>query len=281
LKQFTPGLAHIASADSLRWLIVSGHQVLVGGDSFLFDQRSFETLTADSQGRALKVGQIELDGQCFDCHCWYIESTDSIPLLSSDYQFYPLRSFLLRQSDVAFQLLGASVQLGFWLKDHQYCGRCAQPLVMRQDDRALYCAACDHRHYPRLSPCVIMLVTQGSRCLLAVHKRAQAPIHTALAGFVEVGETLEQAVAREVLEEVGVEVSHCEYVASQPWPFPGQLMMGFIAQAAREAPAIDIQDDEIAEAQWFKFDQLPALIPPLQTLSGQLIRHFVERCQKA
>lgn len=265
----------------MRWLIVSGDQVLAGADSFLFDPLSFNALTADSQGRALKVGQIELDGECCDCHCWYIETTASISRLPSDYQFYPLRSFLLRQGDVAFQLLGASVQLGFWLKDHQFCGRCAEPLVMRQDDRALYCAACDHRHYPRLSPCVIMLLTQGSRCLLAVHKRAQAPIYTALAGFVEVGETLEQAVAREVREEVGVEVSHCEYVASQPWPFPGQLMMGFIAQAADDEPAIAIQDDEISEAQWFNFDQLPALIPPLQTLSGQLIRHFVERCQKA
>ena len=126
-----------------------------------------------------------------------------------------------------------------------------------------------------------MLVTQGSRCLLAVHKRAQAPIFTALAGFVEAGETLEQAVVREVLEEVGVQVSHCEYVGSQPWPFPGQLMIGFIAQAASDLPTIELQDDEISEAQWFNFDQLPELIPPAQTLSGQLIRHFVERCQKA
>ncbi|BFM11586.1 hypothetical protein R50072_17390 [Simiduia litorea] len=265
----------------MRWLIVSGDQVLASADSFLFEQATFESLTAGIHGVALKVGQIELDDQCCDCYCWFIESADSIARLASGFQFYSLRSFLLRQSDVAFQLLGASVQLGYWLKDHQFCGRCAQTLSMREDDRALYCSSCDHRHYPRLSPCVIMLVTQGNRCLLAVHKRAPAPIFTALAGFVEAGETLEQAVAREVLEEVGVKVSHCEYVGSQPWPFPGQLMIGFIVQAASDQPTIDLQDDEISEARWFNFDQLPELIPPAQTLSGQLIRHFVQRCQKA
>ena len=126
-----------------------------------------------------------------------------------------------------------------------------------------------------------MLITQGDRCLLAVHKRAQAPIYTALAGFVEAGETLEQAVAREALEEVGVKISRSDYVGSQPWPFPGQLMVGFIAQAAGDASQISLQDEEICDARWFKFDQLPELIPPAQTLSGQLIRHFVDSCKKA
>lgn len=277
---FVPGLTHASVGAISRWLLVVGDQILVVNDQFLLSESTVKSLLLAAAYRELKVGQISLDGQLCDCFCCYIDTQEMFEGLTPTHQFYGLRSFLLRENEAAFQLLGAAVQLGAWLKDHQYCGRCARQLIMRTDDRAMYCEPCNHRYYPRVSPCVIMLVTCGARCLLAVHRRSALPIHTALAGFVEAGETLEQAVVREVAEEVGLKVSHSEYIGSQPWPFPGQLMMGFLAEVPNTETAYVLQDDELTEAAWHRFDQLPELIPPLQTLSGRLIRTFVERYQK-
>ncbi len=185
-----------------------------------------------------------------------------------------LRSLLGEVDELHFTLAGRALQVANWDIDHRFCGRCGDVTDYHPSDRARVCPRCQLAVYPRISPCVIMLVTRGGECLLARHREHPHGLLTALAGFIEPGENAEQALAREVREEVGLEVGACHYIGSQPWPFPGQLMLGYIAEWAGG----DLKPDglEIAEAAWFHHSELPSAIPPPQTLSGQLIRRFAE-----
>lgn len=272
--QFVPGLTHPQPAQGKRWLVVHGHKVLTRRGQFLFEEP-----LSDAALITLKVGQLWAQGQWLDCYCCLVDEAAQRFVAADIGEFVGLRSLLLNAAEAEFLLAGAAVQLANWYADHTYCGRCGQANSMRTDDRAMHCLACDLRHYPRLSPCVIMLITRGDSCLLAVHARAQQPMYTALAGFVEAGESLEAAVAREAAEEVGLSVNAVRYVGSQPWPFPGQLMVGFHASLAPDSGPLVLQDEEISAAGWYRYDQLPPLTPPIQTLSGQLIAKFVADCK--
>lgn len=186
-----------------------------------------------------------------------------------------LRSLLGVVEEPVFFLVGRAMQIVNWDLDHQFCGRCGLRTMYHSRDRARVCDHCTLAVYPRISPCVIMLVTRGDECLLARHARHRQALHTALAGFIEPGENAEQALAREVREEVGLETGRVHYVGSQSWPFPGQLMIGFLAEAVGGTLAPD--QEEISEARWFHRSEVPATIPPAETLSGQLIRTFIEQ----
>ncbi len=189
------------------------------------------------------------------------------------FEWQTLRSLLGRVSEEVFQLAGRALQITRWYKDHQYCGACGSSTREGTSDRALVCSSCEQRFYPRISPCVIGLVIKGDQCLLARGTRTPEGVFTTLAGFVEPGETAEQAFAREVKEEVGVSIENIRYQYSQPWPFPGQLMLGFYADYARGDLVLD--ESEIIEAGWFDTDNLP-LTPPLGTIAGKLIQGFVK-----
>ena len=202
--------------------------------------------------------------------------TCGVHLLSRQWEFAGcewrgLRSLLGEVDELHFSLAGRAMQVINWDSDHRFCGRCGSATEFHERDRARVCPRCQLAVYPRISPCVIMLVTRGEECLLARHAQHRHGRHTALAGFIEPGETAEQALVREVREEVGLEVGACRYMGSQSWPFPGQLMLGYLAEWAGGVLAPD--REEIAEADWYHFSDLPA-IPPAQTLSGQLIRTF-------
>ncbi len=183
-----------------------------------------------------------------------------------------LREQLGRIDESLFSLASQAVQLARWQREHRFCGRCASPTRPLEGQRALWCVHCDLYFYPRLSPCMIVLITRGDYCLLARHARSKREIHTALAGFVEVGERVEDTLHREVAEEVGLKVRELRYFDSQAWPFPGQLMIGF--HATYDSGEIRVDGEEILTADWWHYDQLPT-VPPPETLSGQLIAHFV------
>ncbi len=191
--------------------------------------------------------------------------------LPHGYQWLGLRSQLERLSPAGFQLAGRALQIARWFYDHRFCGRCGQATVRDSVDFALVCSSCVLRFYPRISPCMIVLVTRGDELLLAHHRRASRVVYTTLAGFVEAGETVEDCIRREVKEEVGVSVGKLEYFHSQPWPFPGQLMLGFFAEY--ESGEIVLDTTEIIDAKWFRYDELPQ-IPATATVAGQLITHF-------
>lgn len=188
------------------------------------------------------------------------------------------RQALLESDAEAFTLLSAARQLMEWQREHRYCGLCGAKtqLVHLPGDRFLQCTGCQHPWYPRISPCMICIIIKGEYLLLAKHKRGGAGFYSALAGFVEPGESIEQSVHREVMEEVSLQVKNLEYIGSQAWSFPHQLMIGFLCHYA--GGEISLCDDEIASANWFHYSKLPP-VPPIQSLSGQLIQAAVARLQ--
>ncbi len=189
-----------------------------------------------------------------------------------------LRSLLDRVTPAEFDLLGRALQIVNWRQTHRFCGSCATPTALSDQELCLHCPRCKAQFYPRIAPCVIGLVNRGQNLLLAHHQRHKEPRYSLLAGFIEAGESAEQALAREIMEEVGVSITNIQYVTSQSWPFPGQLMLGFFAEYA----AGELQPDrrEILDVQWFALDALP-LLPPPQTIAGKLIAQRLEQLRAA
>ncbi len=168
----------------------------------------------------------------------------------------------------AFAIAGRASQLLDWRRNHRYCGRCGTPTVMKSDEFAMACPACGLLVYPRISPAVMVLVSRGDDLLLARSPHFRPGMFSALAGFVEAGETIEQCAVREVREEVGVEIANLRYFRSQPWPFPDSLMIAFFADYA--GGEITPEPSEIEEAGWFPRSALPPL-PDQVSIARQLI----------
>ncbi|MGP1679302.1 MAG: NAD(+) diphosphatase [Burkholderiales bacterium] len=168
-----------------------------------------------------------------------------------------LRGLFGRLDDSLFALAGRALQFIDWDRTHQFCGRCGTPTQHRGGERARECPACALIVYPRIAPAVMCLIRRGREILLARSPRFPPGMYSALAGFVEPGESLEQCLAREVLEETGVRIAGARYFASQPWPFPHSLMIAFVADYA--GGEITPAPDEIEDAQWFDIDALPKL----------------------
>lgn len=147
-----------------------------------------------------------------------------------------------------------------WLATTHFCPTCGHALRLHASENALECPACGRLLYPRIEPCIITLISRGDEILLLRNVRDTRGIYACLAGFVEIGETLEQALRREVREETALEVENIRYAGSQGWPFPDQLMVGFYADW--KSGEIRIQESEIADARWFRRDALPPLPDP-------------------
>lgn len=180
-----------------------------------------------------------------------------------------LREALLMMTDSPAEMLSTGFQVWQWWRDHRYCGRCGEETGMHPQERAKWCEPCGIPWYPRLAPCVIVVIRRDDRLLLAKSSRTRRDFYSLIAGFVEPGESLEGAVHREVKEETGLDVSNIRYHASEPWPFPHQLMVGFFADYA--GGELVLQQDELADAGWFLPGNTPP-VPPETTISGRLIR---------
>lgn len=209
-----------------------------------------------------------------DCYAVVLERQPAV----AGYHWQNLGQLLSLLSPVEYEVAARALEVVTWDRDHRFCGRCGGSTHKHERDLAKVCPACEVAYYPRLSPCVITVVTRGEECLLAHNAAFAGRFFSALAGFVEAGETLESALRREVEEEVGVKIGRFEYFGSQSWPFPSQLMIGFLAQY--ESGEIQVDGVEIDEAHWFRYDALPT-VPPPATLSGQLIREFVRRNEES
>jgi NAD+ diphosphatase len=194
----------------------------------------------------------------------------------ADVHLEPLYSLYGRVHEVEWTVAGRALQLVEWARTHRFCGRCGTATEPADGERAMRCPACGLLAFPRLAPAVIVLVERdgGRQALLARGRQFPMPMYSALAGFVEPGETMEQAVHREVREEVGVEIEGVRYVASQPWPFPHSLMIGFTASWA--GGDIEIDPREIVDAAWFAPDDLP-MVPPAMSIARRLIDGWLER----
>nr|WP_321469341.1 NAD(+) diphosphatase [uncultured Desulfobulbus sp.] len=208
---------------------------------------------------ALPVGQWQ-GKPCFTA------DVEDLPLDSLN--AVPLRRLYGVAGAEAYALAGRAVQLLNWQRTHRYCGQCGGATRRRGDQFAMECPSCELFFFPRISPAVMILVLRGKELLLARSPHFTPGVFSALAGFVEPGETLEQCAQREVREEVGIEIANLRYFRSQPWPFPNSLMVAFTAEYAGGALTPD--GVEIEEAHWFAQTGLPTLPEPM-TLSRQLI----------
>ena len=187
-----------------------------------------------------------------------------------------LRLELERSSDDRYQMLARAQQLLSWRINHQYCGRCCGDMCVGDTEMVLKCTRCSHHVYPRISPCIITLIEDGNRILLAHNAKFTPNRFSTLAGFIDAGETAEQAVKREVKEEVGVDVGHIRYFTSQAWPFPDSFMLGFFAEY--QGGEIVPDGYEILEGRWFTSDDLFKVeLPPRFAISRQLIDDWVSR----
>lgn len=185
-------------------------------------------------------------------------------------RFAGLRSLFSAMPGESLAIALRANQLLEWDRTHQHCGACGTPTVREARERARRCPACALSAYPRISPAMMCLVTRGKEILLARNVNFPAGRFSALAGFLEAGESIEEALHREVREEVGVQVKNLRYFASQSWPFPNSLMIAFTAEYA--GGELKPDGHEITEAAWFSATHLPQL-PPSVSIARALIDH--------
>ena len=202
--------------------------------------------------------------------CFAVDAAGAIP---EGYAASTLYGLLGRLDSPVFYLAGRAQQIIDWHNTHRFCGKCGAPTRDHASDRAKECTSCGHIAYPRLSPSIIVLVRKGDEMLLARNANWPAGFYSTLAGFVEPGESVEQTLHREVMEEVGVQVTNLRYFGSQSWPFPNSLMLGYHADYLDGE--IVCQEGEIADARWFKVDDLPNMPPPT-AISRWLIDAFID-----
>ena len=249
------------------WLLRSENQFFI-----VSDERHGKTFL---RGRASDYGDPErplLVGE-WDGRPCYAAEIDSLPD-DAPGELTLLRPLYGMAGAEAFAIAGRASLLMDWRKNHRFCGRCGTPTTMKSDEFAMSCPSCGLLAYPRISPAVMVLVERGNDLLLARSPHFRPGMFSALAGFVEAGETIEQCAAREVREEVGVEITNLRYFRSQPWPFPDSLMIAFFADYA--GGEITPDPSEIEDAGWFPRDQLPPLPNP-----ESIARHLIDAaCRK-
>jgi NAD+ diphosphatase len=256
--------------ESALWLPFRGPELLVRLDGTavaLLSQEAWAGLAADTAGTAHAVG--ELGGLV----CYAVD-------LPADWQppepmaFHNLRRLWGALPEEAWRLAGRGVQIVDWDRNHRFCGRCGTATARQPGEWSRQCPSCGLAHFPRLSPAVIVRIERGDEILLARSPHFQPGVYSTLAGFVEPGESLEEAVHREIFEEVGVRVAHVRYFGSQPWPFPNSLMVGFVAEYL--SGELRLQEGEIEDARWFTRDTLPNL-PFAISIARALIEEWIER----
>lgn len=204
-------------------------------------------------------------GEWFGCPC-YTASIEALP--KHPFQLVGVRRLYGLAGAEAFALAGRATQLLDWQINHRYCGKCGAPTRKKDGQFAMSCSACNLLFYPRIAPAVMILVLRGDEVLLARSSHFTPGVFSALAGFVEAGETLEQGAIREVREEVGIEITNLRYFRSQSWPFPNSLMVAFTASYVSGILTPDTS--EIEAAHWFVRSALPPLPDPM-SISRQLI----------
>jgi NAD+ diphosphatase len=252
--------------DTPRNLVFCGDSLLVREtDLALPDQAEI----GDTPAAYLPVGL--LDGHYFRT-TWVGPSYVAAPGLV----FRKLRSLFGTVADELVAVAGRAYQIAEWARTHRYCGACGTPTEPVAGERCARCPACGHSAYPRISPAMMVLIRNGDAILLARHTHSPTRFFTALAGFLEAGESIEDAVHREVFEEVGLKVRNVQYFGSQPWPFPHSLMIAFTADYV--SGDIRIDESEIAEAGWFGPDDPFPNVPPLGlSIAGHLIQAHLPR----
>jgi NAD+ diphosphatase len=265
---FEPGLdPPEAAPSSALWFVFRGRELLVRGGGHGVPETGPEAL-GFAPGRVHYLGAL---GQSA-CFCAELPEACAAP---SGHEFRELRGLFGRLPPALHRVAGRAVQIVEWDRTHRFCGACATPTEPVPGERARVCPACDLTSFPRLAPAVIVAVERGDEILLGRGRHFPPGIYSAIAGFVEPGESAEEAVRREVREETGIEIEQVRYFASQPWPYPHSLMLGF--QARHRSGELRIDPAELEDAAWFPRDAMPMLFPGNVSIAQWLINDFLRR----
>lgn len=254
----------------------SGISIILKNQEFLTSKASEILLFEDEdlQWSEMTFVDKQFIGYLNDQPC-FLNVLNSESILSEETMLTPLRGLLGRMPDALFTVCSRSLQLSDWKRNNQFCGVCGSPMNSHETERAMFCECNNLLIYPKISPCIIVLVTKGEEMLLAHNKNFPGTFYSTLAGFIEAGESAEAAIHREIYEEVKVKVQNIEYFGSQSWPFPSQLMLGYHAEYSEG----EIQPDgvEIDHADWFHFEDLPQVPTGNISISGQLIESYLNK----
>lgn len=207
-----------------------------------------------------------------NCYCGEIEE-----LVEENYEFIDLRTYSRNISHDDFLVSAKALLLLDYVRSNQKCGICGSQMIMKVsgNDRAMLCTKCDHMVWPKTAPAIIVAITKEDKLLLAHNRMFPEGMYSVLAGFVEMGETFEQCVKREVFEETGIKVHNIKYFGSQPWPFPNSMMIGFTAEYLEGE--IKVDNDEIVDAKWFSKEEIPGKYRKSISISTELIEWFLNK----
>jgi NAD+ diphosphatase len=264
-----PGVAPVAEDPSACWWFAFSR-----GKLLVRDEGGMVTLPLVRELSELGLEPVRyqclgtLDG--YDCYAAELAPDVTSP---EGMSLQGLRALYGRLDDLLYSLAGRAFQVVEWDRTHQHCGHCGTPTEQVAGERAKRCPHCGLTSYPRVTPAIIVLIRRGDEVLLARAQNFPSAFYSTIAGFVEPGESLEEAVEREVGEEVGVAVKDIRYFGSQPWPYPHSLMIGFTCEYA--GGELTLQEREIADAAWFTRDRMPH-IPPKLSIARKLIDSFLQ-----
>ena len=192
--------------------------------------------------------------------------------VKDDETFYNLKEVYDISRDI-YLMATRAVLVRDWYISHQYCGRCATKCVLDEKDMMLKCPKCGQVHYSRIAPAIIVAIRKGDKLLMAKHSYHEKIMYALIAGFVEAGESIEEAVHREVMEETGIKIKNLRYMKSQSWPFPNSLMLGFTAEY--ESGEIKVDGDEILKAKWFSKEDIVRYDSDI-SISDWLVQNFID-----
>lgn len=261
------------SAKKIRhWFIFQNEQLLIQRDGDSISILSDESISyfSDSFIRQHQLAE-------FNNHIFYCAELAGNAAVPPELQTITLRKALELLNVDWYNIAAKAYAIINWDKNHQFCGRCGN--ITTQQSRAFerICTACSLTFYPRISPSMIVLIHRDDQILMARGHHFSPGAYGLIAGFIEAGERVEDAVHREVAEEVGIKIKNLTYFGSQAWPFPDSLMLGFIAEY--DSGELQINPDEIETAGWYRYDQLPGRPSTRISIASKLIDHFVSDMQ--
>jgi len=254
------------------WFVYRGNRLLVQ----IIGDKAYVPHLANLADMQLQENRRQYLGKLDQVPCFSVELHDGAGS-PNGWTFQGLRRLFNLMPEEHFLLASTAIQIVDWDRNHQYCGRCGTLTQNRDYERAKECPNCGLLSFPRISPAIIVLIEKGDKLLLARSTRHPEGLYSVLAGFVEPGEILEAAVAREIKEEVGLAVKDIRYFGSQPWPFPDSLMIAFTCTYA--SCEIVLEEEEMIDAGWYSIDSLPR-IPPKISIARTLIDWFITEKQE-
>lgn len=263
-------MADEIEGDSTRWIILKNNEVLLTSNLTLPNKADISSIE-ETFLRCFHVGNINNVS-------YYTAELDLNTLLPQNLATHSLRSVLSLFDEAQFRLGVKAYSIITWDKNHQCCGQCGASTLHHTGSFERVCSACMLSFFPRISPAVIVLIRKEDHVLMARNHHFPPKVYSVLAGFVEPGETIEEAIHREIKEEVNIEVKNLSYFGSQAWPFPDSLMIAFFADYA--AGEIKIDQQELEDANWYKYDNLPDLHPGNMSIGAKLLESFVNSFKK-